>query len=273
MAEDAHEAIKPAVPAVARAALLLDLVSAEPDALSLSDLAERLALAKSSVHALTRTLIDERLLLRTSRQTFIVGPRLMRWATAFSERSDVATEFARIWDESTVRLQGATITLSMRDGNDVVYIGARNSENTPWFNFRVGMRLPMAFTATGHAFMSQMSDAEIRYRFRDGLPEPLTRNSPRELDDVLTLVTQTRERGYSLDLEYVSDGMVCFGAVVLGAANQAVAGVAVSLPAAERTSETDQRVVVTLTRIARTISERMGAVIEEQTGADLAKRP
>ena len=121
MAEDTHEATKPAVPAVARAALLLDLVSAEPDALGLSDLAERLALAKSSVHALTRTLIDERLLLRTSRQTFIVGPRLMRWATAFSERSDVATEFARIWDESTVRLQGATITLSMRDGNDVVF--------------------------------------------------------------------------------------------------------------------------------------------------------
>lgn len=273
MAEDADERAKPAVPAVTRAAALLDLVSTGPDELSLTDLAERLVLAKSSVHALTRTMVGDGLLQRTTRQTFIVGPRVMRWATSFSERSDVATEFARIWDEGTVRLQGATITLSMREGNDVVYIGARNSENTPWFNFRVGMRLPMAFTATGHAFMSRMSDAEIRYRFRDGLPDPLTRNSPRHLSEVLELVAQTRERGYSLDLEYVSEGMVCFGAPVLGAANKAVAGIAVSLPAAERSAETDQRVVTTLTRTARTISERLGAVLEGQTGTDLTEHP
>ena len=67
--------------------------------------------------------------------------------------------------------------------------------------------------------------------------------------------------------------MVCFGAAVLGPANEAVAGVAVSLPAAERTAETDRRVVATLIRMARTISERMGAVIEEQAGAGMAKRP
>ncbi|SPJ25795.1 IclR family transcriptional regulator [Palleronia abyssalis] len=268
MARDAEDVEKPAVPAVARAAALLDLVAAEPDRLGLTDLADRLGLAKSSIHALTRTLVESGVLERTPRQTFVVGPRVMRWATAFSKRSDVATEFARIWDEGTVRLQGATITLSTLDGNDVVYIGARNSENTPWFNFRVGMRLPMAFTATGQAFMSRMSDAEIRYRLRDGLPEPLTPRSPQTVEDVLALVAQTRDRGYSLDLEYVSEGMVCFGAPVLGAANKPAAGVAVSLPAAERTPQTDERVVATLIRMARTISERMGAVLEDQSNLD-----
>ena len=144
----------------------------------------------------------------------------MRWAAAFSRRSDIAAEFARIWDEGTVRLQGATITLSVLEDNEVVYIGARNSENTPWFDFRVGMRLPMAFTATGHAFMSRMADAEIRYRFRNGLPGTLTRHSPKTIDAVLDLVARTRTRGYALDAEYVSEGMVCFGALVLGADNR-----------------------------------------------------
>ncbi|WP_299819959.1 IclR family transcriptional regulator [uncultured Jannaschia sp.] len=257
---------KPAVPAVARAAAVLDLIAAEPDTLSLTDLADRLGIAKSSLHALTRTLVDEGLLRRTPRQTYVIGPHVMRWATAFSERSDVAAEFARIWDKGTARLQGATITLSMLEGNDVVYIGARNSEHTPWFGFRVGMRLPMAFTATGHAFMSQMNDSEIRYRFREGLPEALTPSSPRTVEEILDLVRQTRERGYSLDLGYVSDGMVCFGAPVLGASNKAVAGVAVSLPASERSPQADEAVVTTLMRMARTISERLGAVIEDQTG-------
>lgn len=253
-------------PAVARASRVLDLVAAQPGTLSLADLTERLGLAKSSVHALTTTLTTLGLLVKDAGQTFVIGPHVMRWASAFSRRSDIATEFARIWDEGTARLQGATITLSILEDNDVLYIGARNSSNTPWFNFRVGMRLPMAFTATGHAFMSHMTDAEIRYRLRDGLPAAMTERSPTSVEDILGLVKLTRERGYALDDEYVSDGMVCFGASVLGAANRPVAGVAVSLPASERSPASDDRVVSTLLRMSQTISMRLGAEIEVGPG-------
>ena len=255
-------------PAVARAAATLDLVAAEPSRLTLTDLAERLGLAKSSVHALTKTLIQLGLLTRLPDQTFTMGPHVMRWAASFSRRSDLTVEFARIWDENTVQLHGETATLSILDGNDVVYIGARNSARTPWFDFRVGKRLPMAFTATGQAFMSRMRDDEIRHRFRNGLPAPMTPHSPTTLDAVPELVAAARARGYALDEEYVSEGMVCFGAPVLGAANRTVAGIAVSLPAVARSEATDAKVVRCLLQMANTVSERLGAEIENHTDVE-----
>lgn len=254
---------RPLVPAIARARTILDLVAAEPDALTLAEIGRRMTLAKSSVHSLCVTLVDLGLLVRNSDQTFALGPHIMRWARSFSRRSDVAAEFARIWDEGTAELQGATITLSVLDGNEVVYIGARNSDHTPWFSFRVGMRLPMAFTATGHAFMSRMSDSEIRHRFRDGLPDPMTPRSPTTLEQVLALVADTRKRGYSIDDQSVSEGMVCYGSPVLNSSNAPIAGVAVSLPAEEVTSETEPNIVAVLQRIASTISLRLGADLDD----------
>tara|TARA_R110000737_G_scaffold16902_2_gene34255 strand:+ start:3673 stop:4470 length:798 start_codon:yes stop_codon:yes gene_type:complete len=251
-----------AVPALGRATALLDIVAAEPDVLTVSELGRRMELAKSSVHSICATLCDLTLLVRNSDQTFALGPHVMRWARAFTGRSDVATEFARIWDENTQNLQGATITLSVPDKNDVVYIGARNSDRTPWFVFRVGQRLPMAFTATGQAFMSRMTDAEIRLRFRDGLPEPMTANSPRTLEELLSSVRLARERGYSREDQGVCEGMMCFGAPVLNASNAAVAGVAVSLPVEETDFAREAEIVTTLKRIATTISQRLGADID-----------
>jgi DNA-binding IclR family transcriptional regulator len=255
------ETPKLAVPALGRSTALLDMVADEPDLLTVSALSRRMKLAKSSVHSICATLCDLGLLVRNSDQTFALGPHVMRWARAFNSRSDVATEFTRIWDENTNKLQGATITLSVPDKNDVVYIGARNSNRTPWFVFQAGKRLPMAFTATGHAFMSQMTDTEVRMRFGDGLPEPMTPYSPRSFDELLSLVHEARERGYSRESQGICEGMICFGAPVMNSDNATVAGIAVSLPLDEMTPEREVEITTTLQRIATTVSQRLGAEI------------
>ncbi|MFX5344488.1 IclR family transcriptional regulator, partial [Acinetobacter baumannii] len=83
------------------------------------------------------------------------------WANAFELNSDVATEFASIWDKET-ELPGATITLSVLQEGEVVYLAARNSSaSAALFDFRAGMRLPAAFTATGKAFLSHMTEFEV----------------------------------------------------------------------------------------------------------------
>lgn len=253
---------KPSAPAVSRAAALMDLVATSPDMLTLAELSRRMNLAKSSIHSVCTTLVDAGLLLRNPDQTYAIGPHVMRWATSFSSRSDLATEFARIWDESTVELRGATITLTVLDGNEVVFIGARNSSKTPWFTYRIGMRLPMAFTSTGHAFLTQLTDSEIRLRFKNGLPDPMTEQSPKTVDALLELVQEARDRGYTQDREYVSDGKTCYGSPIFGVANKVVAAIAVSVPTIEISDPFEEQIVSTLTRLSLTISERLGAEIE-----------
>lgn len=250
-------------PALERGARILDVVARSKTFLSLSDLSRELSIARSSVHSLCQTLVNLELLIRRSDQTFQLGPHIMRWSNAFTLQSDVATEFAAIWDQET-GLPGATITLTVQDGAEVVYIAARNAARSrSSLEFRVGMRLPAAFTATGKAFLSHMHDHEIRRLYAHGLPEARTGRSVRSLDDLLAELRTIRHQGYSCDEEQVAEGMVCFGATVLDAQNRPIAGVAVSLTL-DAEAMNDRTVIIDNVReMATRLSRRMGADIPE----------
>lgn len=250
------------VPALERGTRILDLVARSRSYPSLSELSRELGIAKSSVHTLCNTLIQMDLLIRRPDQSFQLGPHVMRWSNAFTEQSDVATEFATLWDQET-ELPGATITLSVLEGTEVVYIAARNSAaSNALIEFRAGMRLPAPFTATGKSFLSHKSDFEVRRLFADGLPEPRTPNSVQSLDVLLDELRSTRENGYSCDNEQVAEGLICFGASVLDSLNRPIAGVAVSLQAEKLPEEEKARIISNVQRIATRLSHRMGADLD-----------
>lgn len=250
------------VPAVERASRILDFVARSRTHPTVSKLAQELDLAKSSVHTLCQTLVELNLLIKRSDQAYQLGPHVMRWSNAFNRQSDVATEFASIWDTET-EMPGATITLTVRDGAEVVYIAARNSEfSHSLIEFRAGMRLPAAFTATGKAFLSSMSDFEVKRLYADGLPEPRTPFSEQSIDGLLEDLAVIRKRGYSIDNQEVAEGIICFGAPVLDSQNTPIAGIAVSL-LIEDADETDRENLITnVKRIAKRLSVRMGADLE-----------
>lgn len=250
------------VPAVERATKILDLVAKKRTYLNLSDLSRELGIAKSSVHTLCRTLVELNLLIRRPDQTYQLGPHLMRWSNAFSQQSDVATEFASIWDSET-EMPGATITLTVLEGSEVVYIAARNSTvSHSLIDFRAGMRLPAAFTATGKAFLSHMSDFEVKRLYAGGLPEARTPHSVQSIDQLLEEVRETRAHGYSIDNQQVAEGIICFGASVLDSRNSPIAGVAVSLLVDEVNDKQQSQIIANISRIAARLSKRMGADLE-----------
>jgi DNA-binding IclR family transcriptional regulator len=262
---DQQESKAKYVPALERGSRILDLVARSRTLLSLSDLSRELKIARSSVHTLCHTLVQLELLIRRNDQTFQLGPHVMRWSNAFMLQSDVGTEFASIWDKET-ELPGATITLTVLEGSEVVYIAARNSAvSHPLIDFRAGMRLPAAFTATGKAFLSHMSDFEVRKLFPDGLPPGRTPKSVQDVETLLEELREIRKNGYSCDDEQVAEGIICFGASVLDSRNRPLAGVAVSLPAEALQAVDRARVIANVQRIATRLSHRMGADLSAAT--------
>ncbi len=246
------------VPALARGAAILDMVALAEEPQTLSTLARGLGLPKSTVHGLCSTLLNLGLLVRRSDGSFRVGPHVMRWANAFVASTDLTAEFASLWDELKV-LPNGTITLSVLDGTDVVYIGCRNSGQPLGITFRIGMRLPAIYTATGKAFLSNMSEMRVRELARRSWPEPLTPRSVRNVTELLRELKTCRERGYSIDDGQTREGMYCFGTVVRDSSGQPVAGVAVSLLADDVNPGNMQLAADSIQVIARKLSIRMGA--------------
>ncbi len=246
------------VPALARGVSILDVVATSKQNLTITEIAARVGLAKSSVHGLCKTLIELNLLVCRTGQTYFLGPHVMRWANRFVQESDLAIEFVRILDESS-QLPGATITLSVLEGSEVVYLAVRNSKLPVGFDFHSGMLLPAAFTATGKSLLSYMSDTEVRKLIGNSFPEPLTDHSVQDFSQLMRELKQIRGRGYSIDNQQVKDGMICFGASVLNSENRPIAGVAVSLSQQSVDKNGEDLIVRSVQEIARKMSFRLGA--------------
>ena len=247
------------VPAVIKAARLLDALAAAREPLTLTALADELKLPKSTLHALCATLVQTGLVRRFENGAYHLGMHVVDLSHALLARTDLTTEFARVWDSQAL-LPEETIILSVLDGADIVYVACRNGTRPLGLNFRIGMRLPANCTASGKAQLSTLPQERILEMGRTNGFAALTRKSVTDTRRLLKELAQARQRGYSVDDEGTGDGMICFGAPVFGSgAAHAVAGVGVSLVKAATSARQRSLAIQAVQKLALTLSERLGA--------------
>lgn len=247
------------VPAVARAARLLDTLAATKQAQPLAALVKTLALPKSTVHGLCATLTQAGLVERLDNGAYQLGTRVMDLAHAYMERTDLTAEFQAIL-KAEAPMPEESIVLSVLDGADVVYVGCRNGTRPFGFNFRIGMRLPANCAASGKAMMSSLPAEYVTELALARAFYPLTRKSVTRAAPLLEQLRRVRLLGYAVDDEETRHGMVCIGAAVFGAASdEAVAAVAVSMPKAMLNPERKALAIQAVRHLADHISQRLGA--------------
>lgn len=256
--EDNSRLAGESVPALRRAVRLLDHVSTQATPPTAADLARALDLPKSTAHGLIACMVELGLLARSQEGTFRLGPHLMSWASGFLGQFDLVGEFQRVFSQAPA-LDGFTITLTVLEGAEVVYLACRNSSAPLGFTFRIGMRLPAPFTATGKAMLSARGDEEVRALLAGQWPAPLTGRSSKTLPALLGELAETRARGFSIDDGQIREGMVCLGAAVQDYSGQTVAGLALSLLEHEATPARVAELGTGLRRIAAELSSRLGA--------------
>jgi len=143
MADAAALARRPGpVPAVDRAAgILLALGNGQGDA-SLSDLARRLRIHKSTAHGILATLARHRFVDRDPEtRRYRLGPALAALGRAAVDRQDLGA-LARPHLIRLRRLSGETATLHLRDGSGSVILASEESANQLKVVAPPGYRLP-----------------------------------------------------------------------------------------------------------------------------------
>jgi IclR family transcriptional regulator, blcABC operon repressor len=247
------------VPAVERAARLLDHLAAARKPATLADLARELSLPKSSVHGLLGTLAGLDLVRRLPEGQFALGPRVLQWASAYTMQSDVIGAFNEFAGLSPA-LGAETVMLALLDGADVVYLACRQGSRPLAVNFRVGGRFPAPCTSSGKAMLATMANDQVQARLAPAGLQRLTRHSVATLPALLVQLDQVRRNGYAVDDEETAEGMFCFGAPVYSAGQQeAVAAVAVSLIKASVTPLRRAEIVKAIQQLAERLSDRLGA--------------
>jgi IclR family transcriptional regulator, blcABC operon repressor len=253
------------VPAVDRAVRLLDYLASSRQPASLSELVRQLELPKSSLHGLLASLGSASLITKTTDNEYLLGPKVVQWAGAYSLQSDLIGAFAELAAQRPA-LTAETVMLAVLDGADVMYLACRQGSRALAVNFRVGGHFPASCTSSGKALLATLPDARVRALIAQAGLRRLTRQSVSSVTMLLRHLAQTRQAGYAIDDEETAQGMKCFGAAVFAAGSApAVAAVAVSQIKAAATVKRSAETIAAIRHLAAQLTERLGGQAPKQT--------
>jgi DNA-binding IclR family transcriptional regulator len=213
---------------------------------TLGELARELDIPKSSLHGILRTMTERGWVeVDPGGTRFGLGLRALQVGAAYLEADDAVTLLGTLLDELAAEF-GETVHLGRLDGANVVYMAKRESIHPLRLFSAIGRRLPAHATALGKALLAERDDAEVAAI----LPSPLPRLTARTLTDGADLAAElhaTRERGYAVDREENTDGIVCF-AMAVPLRKPAVDAISLSIPVSRLTDGVEPRIADGLRR-------------------------
>jgi IclR family transcriptional regulator, blcABC operon repressor len=200
------------VPAVARAAAAMDAVLANAgDPMSLSDLARRLGVPKSSMANICAQLVEERLFLRVDGM-YRLGPKLAALGAVYLASVDVVREFQDVCSERDPGIAATAKLACLAEHGEIVYLARHDVVRPSVLSLDVRVQQPAHCTASGKAMLASLSDADFSAWLKEA--SPLVARTASSITDGETLraaIVDARQRGFAVDDEECIDGVVCVG--------------------------------------------------------------
>lgn len=230
LAKAPGEVGKTAIQVLERMMNLLDALAKQEDACSLKILAEQTALHPSTAHRILNDMVACRLVERGDGGTYRLGLRLLELGNLVKARLSVR-EAAHAPMRALHKLTGETINLSVRQGDEIVYVDRAYSERSGMQVVRaIGGRAPLHLTSVGKLFLAGDDANKVRtYATRTGLSGH-TRNSITDLRKLESELAKVNQVGHASDNEELELGVSCLAAGILDDTGKLVAGLSLSAP-------------------------------------------
>jgi IclR family transcriptional regulator, acetate operon repressor len=206
---------------------ILNSFSTEGPELTLAELASRTAIPKSTVHRLTKILVEQRLLIRTD-NGFGLGIRLFELGELVGERRELRDASLPFLEE-LFELTHETIHLGVLDGNEVLYFVKIVGYRAFPLPTRTGGRWPVYASALGKVLLA-FGPADPLQILSSAALKPLT---PYTIVDPLRLQREldiVRRVGTAIESQEAVLGNACVAAPIFDSAGNPVAAVSVSGP-------------------------------------------
>src|ERR1700679_166503 len=191
---------------VANAILLMKVFSDDHSELGISALAERLGLAKRTVHRLASTLVEAGM-LEQNKETgkYRLGLAVFELGSLVRRRFDMSFE-AKPWLMTLREQTGETVNLSILDHGGVVCVNFLESQKANRISSGIGLRKPVHCTAEGKVLIAFQTEAAVERIIAAGLD----RRTPKTITDPALLrkeLAAIRNQGYATDAEEYEIGV------------------------------------------------------------------
>jgi IclR family transcriptional regulator, acetate operon repressor len=213
--------------AIAKATLIIEALANNPQPANIADLASQLEMPRQTIHRILSQLSEVGLVTRDEvRQRFFIGARLRSISFAVLIQTHANTAANRVL-RALVDEVHETCNVGMLDGDEVVYLNRVECDWPLRAQLRPGSRVPAYCTAIGKLMLAHLPEAKQlglldNLQFRRLTPNTLM--SPKELKEDLKQIVK---RGYSVNNQEDSLGLVAVAVPIVDADGNVVAGLGV----------------------------------------------
>lgn len=243
---------KSTVRAVERALDLL-LLFTEREEWSMTEMADKVGLHKSTVHRMLATLEYKGFVARNpSTERYRLGMRIWELAAHLSNSDDPAIlllpEMERLRDAL-----GETVSLYVRDGKERIRIQAVQSSQPVRRVAPVGVRLPLYVGASSKVLLAYSDEETVRLVLDDPeWPDSIDRES------YLAQLAEIRKAGYATSYEEREAGAAAVSAPIMDRSGRLAAALSVSGPSGRLTQDVMRAHAPAIIEAARRMGMMLG---------------
>ena len=243
--------------------LLLLLVDRGQHGLTARELSLRLGAPRTSVADLLKVLERRGFVARTADgHAWRLDFRVLQLGNAYLHEFSVR-DVGRSAMRELSRQTGLTSQMAVLDHSDIVYIERQDARRKSGLAVAtdIGSRLPAHCTSLGKAMLAQLADEEIDHLYESTQLAARTRNSITSLARLKSDLALVRRRGFAVDMEETSEGIVCVGSAIVGSDGRPEAAISLSVVRARLSGEAIEGLGRMVARAAAQVSSARGGVV------------
>lgn len=154
-------------------------------------------------------------------------------------------------------ISGHTVTMSVLDGTQVVFINRADGDSRVRVAVEVGSRVPAYASASGKILLAGLSDEEVKARFKAEGFKRWTPRTVRSVQELLADLARVRQRGVAFNNEESSEGLCALSVPIKSEKRSHLAALTVAFPAGTLTDKDQWKLAQSVTTVAAGI-EKLG---------------
>jgi IclR family transcriptional regulator, KDG regulon repressor len=240
------------VQSLARGLRILDMLALAEDGISVTELAQRLGVDKSSASRLLQTLASQGYAQQDSQsRRYYLGTQIMVLSRHWQNRMPLR-DYAKPFLYELVEQTGEAAHIAIYAQGQVFVVEDVETTATLRVSGGAGRLIPLHCTALGKCLLAFTS-----IPIPSHLPR-MTRHTITQMETFMQHLEAIRQQGYALDDEELDEGVRCLAVPVYDYSGKMVAAMGISGPAVRVTVERAKNLSRIVIRAGESLSRRLG---------------
>lgn len=245
------------VPAATRTLRVLRFLATQSEPVTLARITQATQMPRSTAYHLLNAMIAEDFVVHLADEhRYGLGVAAFEAGSGYTRQAPLGRIARRPLAQLADRTQHSA-HLAVLHGREVLYVVEERAPGRPPLVTDVGVRLPAHLTASGRAILAALPAPQVRALYPDKSAfVDRHGKGPSTLSTLRSLLQETRQRGYAVEVGEVTPGFASVAAPVLDHNGHPAAGVALTYPSSDVQAAAEHSAAVqeTATALTRRLS-------------------